>query len=95
MNIKPLFDYIAIKRDPEEKETESGIILPGKSAEKPGVGEVIAAGIGKFMPDETWRPLKTQVGNRVLFGRYAGQEVIVNKEEIILIKEEDILAILE
>lgn len=93
--LKPLFDYIAIKRDPDVTETETGIVLPGKAADKPGVGEVIAVGIGKFMPNETFRPLKTKVGDRVLFGLYSGQEVVVNKQSLILIKEEDLLAILE
>jgi chaperonin GroES len=95
MNLRPLHDRVIIKRLDQESKTASGIIIPDAAAEKPDQGEVLAIGPGKR--DETGKlnPLDVKVGDRVLFGKYAGQTVKVDNEELIVMREDDIMAVVQ
>ena len=95
MNLRPLHDRVIIKRLDQESKTASGIIIPDAAAEKPDQGEVLAVGPGKR--DETGKlnPLDVNVGDRVLFGKYAGQTVKVDNEELIVMREDDIMAVVQ
>ena len=93
-NIRPLHDRVVIRRVEEETKTAGGILLPGSAAEKPSQGEVIAVGNGQIT-DNGVRALDVKVGDKVLFGTYAGTTVKVNGEELLIMKESDILAVLE
>ncbi len=93
MNLRPLYDRIIVKRLDQTTKTESGLIIPGSAAEKPDQGEVVAIGNGKVMDNGTLRPVEVKVGDRVLFGKYAGNTVKVDGEELLVMKEEDIMAI--
>ncbi len=95
MNIRPLHDRVVIKRMEEETTTAGGIVLPGSAAEKPSRGSVVAVGRGKILESGEVRPLDVQVGDNVLFGKYSGSEVKVNDEEVIVMREEEIMAIIE
>ncbi|MEF3193482.1 MAG: co-chaperone GroES [Halothiobacillaceae bacterium] len=95
MKIRPLHDRVLIKRVEEELTTASGIVLPGSAAEKPNRGEVIAAGPGKTNDKGELRPIGVKVGDKVLFGQYAGTKVKVDGEELLMMSEDDILAIIE
>lgn len=95
MNIRPLHDRVVIRRVEEETKTAGGILLPGSAAEKPSQGEVIAVGKGILRENGEVRPLDVQVGDKVLFGQYAGTTVKVDGEELLIMKEGDILAILQ
>lgn len=94
MNIRPLHDRVIVKRVEEEKTTPGGIVLPGSAAEKPSQGEVLAVGSGKPMDNGTVRAMDVKVGDKVLFGKYAGSEVKIDGEEIIVMREEDIMGVL-
>lgn len=94
MNIRPLHDRVIVKRVEEEKMTAGGIVLPGSAAEKPSQGVVLAVGNGKALDNGTIRALEVKVGDKVLFGKYSGNEVKVDGEEIIVMREEDIMGIL-
>jgi len=94
MNIRPLHDRVIVKRVEEEKMTAGGIVLPGSAAEKPSQGIVLAVGNGKALDNGTIRALEVKVGDKVLFGKYSGNEVKVDGEEIIVMREEDIMGIL-
>jgi len=94
MNIRPLHDRVIVKRVEEETTTPGGIVLPGSAAEKPSQGIVLAVGLGKALDNGTVRALEVKVGDKVLFGKYAGSEVKVDGEEIIVMREEDIMGIL-
>jgi len=94
MSIRPLHDRVIVKRVEEETTTAGGIVLPGSAAEKPSQGVVLAVGNGKLLDNGTVRALEVKVGDKVLFGKYAGNEVKVDGEEIIVMREEDILGIL-
>jgi chaperonin GroES len=94
MSIRPLHDRVIIKRVEEETKTAGGIVLPGSAAEKPSQGTVIAIGTGKALDNGTVRPVDVKVGDKVLFGKYAGSEVKVDGEELIVLREEDIVAVL-
>lgn len=94
MNIRPLHDRVIVKRVEEETTTAGGIVLPGSAAEKPSQGVVLAVGNGKPLDNGTVRALEVKVGDKVLFGKYAGNEVKVDGEEIIVMREEDIMGIL-
>ena len=94
MSIRPLHDRVIVKRFEEETTTPGGIVLPGSAAEKPSQGKVIAVGKGKQLDNGTVRALEVEVGDKVLFGKYAGNEVKVDGEDLIVMREEDILAIL-
>lgn len=84
-----------IKRLEAEEKTASGIVLPGNAAEKPDMGEVIAVGNGKILENGERRPLELKVGNKVIFGKYSGQTVKVDGEELLVMREEDVMGIVE
>jgi chaperonin GroES len=94
MNIKPLYDRVVIKRMEEEKMSAGGIVIPDSATEKPIKGEVIAVGSGKSLDNGSVRAPQVKVGDKVLFGKYSGTEVKVDGTEILVVKEDDILAIL-
>jgi chaperonin GroES len=95
MKIKPLQDRIIVKRIEEEEKTKGGIIIPDTAKEKPMEGEVIAAGTGKVLENGKKQPLEVKAGDRVLFGKYAGTEVKIDGIEHLIMKEDDILGIIE
>jgi len=95
MKIRPLHDRILVKRE-EERDTKKGrIIIPDTAKEKPQEGKVIAVGTGKVTEDGTRIPLDVKAHDRILFGKYSGSEVTVDDEEYLIMKEEDVLAIIE
>ena len=94
MNIKPLYDRVVIKRMDDEKMSAGGIVIPDTAAEKPIKGEVVAVGEGKALDNGSVRAPKVKVGDKVLFGKYAGTEVKLDGQELLVVKEDDILAIL-
>ena len=94
MNIRPLHDRIIVKRVEEETTTAGGIVLPGSATEKPSEGEVLAVGNGKQLDNGEIRALEVKVGDKVLFGKYSGNEVKIDGEELIVMREEDIMGIL-
>ncbi|OON60880.1 co-chaperone GroES [Massilia sp. KIM] len=93
MNLRPLHDRVIVKRLDQETKTASGLIIPDAAAEKPDQGEVLAVGNGKVQENGQVRPLEVKVGDRVLFGKYSGQAVKVNGEELLVMREEDIMAV--
>jgi chaperonin GroES len=95
MNIRPLQDRVILKRVKEEEKTKGGIIIPDTAKEKPIEGEVVAVGNGKVLEDGTVRKLDVKIGDRVLFGKYSGTEVKIEGEEALIVREDDILAVLE
>src|ERR1700716_642322 len=95
MKIRPLHDRIIVKRLEEERKTASGIVIPDTAAEKPDQGEVQAVGKGKKTEDGKILPLDVKVGDRVLFGKYSGQTVKVEGEELLVMREEDIMGVVE
>ena len=95
MKIRPLHDRVIVKRLEEEKKTASGIVIPDNAAEKPDQGQVIAVGNGKIQEDGKVRPMSLKVGDRVLFGKYSGQTVKVSGDELLVMKEDDLFAVVE
>jgi len=95
MKIRPLQDRVIVKRVKEEAKTKGGIIIPDTAKEKPIEGEVIAAGNGKVQDDGSIRALDVKKGDRVLFGKYAGTEVKIEGEEHLILREDDILGVIE
>jgi chaperonin GroES len=95
MNIRPLHDRVIIKRMEEERTTPGGIVIPDSAAEKPVRGEVLAVGKGKIMDNGETRPLDVKVGDKVLFGKYSGTEIKIDGQEVLVMREEDIMAVLE
>lgn len=95
MAIRPLQDRVIVKRLEEERKTASGIVIPDSAAEKPDQGEVIAVGPGKRDDNGKAIALDVKVGDRVLFGKYAGQAVKVNGDEVLVLREDDILGVVE
>ncbi len=95
MKVRPLYDRVIVKRVQEEEKTKSGIIIPDTAKEKPQEGEVIAVGQGKILENGQKIPLDVKVGDRVIFGKYAGNEIKIDGEEYLIMREEDILGILE
>ncbi|AKH37463.1 MULTISPECIES: co-chaperone GroES [Nitrosomonas] len=95
MNIRPLHDRVIVKRLEEERKTASGIVIPDTAAEKPDQGEVIAVGKGKVGDDGKIRALEVKVGDKVLFGKYAGQSVKIKGDEYLVMREEDIMGVIE
>ena len=95
MNIRPLHDRLIVKRMEEERTTASGIVIPDSATEKPDKGEVLAAGNGKILESGEVRPLDVKVGDQVLFGKYAGTTVKVDGEELLVMREDDIVAVIE
>jgi chaperonin GroES len=95
MKIRPLQDRVLVKRIEEEEKTKGGIIIPDTAKEKPQMGEVMAVGNGKKTEDGKVVPLDVKAGNKVLFSKYAGTEVKVEGEELLIMREDDILGIIE
>jgi len=95
MKIRPLYDRVIVKRIEQQRKTASGIVIPDSAAEKPEQGEVLAVGSGKLMQDGSVRALQLKAGDHVLFGKYAGQTVKIDGEELLVMREEDVLGVLE
>ncbi len=95
MFIRPLYDRIIVKRVEQQRTTAAGIVIPDTAAEKPEQGEVVAVGSGRLLQDGSVRPLQVKTGERVLFGKYAGQTVKLDGEEFLVMREEDILGVIE
>lgn len=95
MNIRPLHDRVVVRRMKEERTSPGGIVLPDAATEKPVQGEVLAVGNGKILDNGQARPLDVKVGDKVLFGKYSGTEVKVNGEEVLVMREEDIMGVVE
>jgi chaperonin GroES len=95
MKIRPLHDRVIVKRLDEEKKTASGIVIPDSAAEKPDQGEVLSVGKGKLTDEGKLVPLEVKVGDRVLFGKYSGQTVRLKGDELLVMREEDIMGVVE
>jgi chaperonin GroES len=95
MNIRPLHDRVVIRRLEEERTSAGGIVIPDTATEKPIQGEVIAAGKGKILENGESRPLDVKVGDRVLFGKYSGTEVKLDGKEFLVMREDDIMGVIE
>jgi len=95
MFIRPLYDRIIVKRVEQQRTTASGIVIPDSAAEKPEQGEVVAVGSGRLLQDGSVRPLQVKTGERILFGKYAGQTVKIDGEEFLVMREEDVLGVID
>jgi chaperonin GroES len=95
MNIRPLHDRVIVKRKEEERTSPGGIVIPDTAKEKPIRGEVIAVGKGKILDNGDQRPLDVKVGDEVLFGKYSGTEVKVEGDDLLVMREDDIMAVIE
>ncbi|AKJ96084.1 MULTISPECIES: co-chaperone GroES [Thioalkalivibrio] len=95
MNLRPLHDRVIVKRMEEERTTPGGIVIPDSAAEKPIRGEVVAVGNGKILDNGEARPLDVKAGDTVLFGKYSGTEVKVDGDEVLVMREDDIMAVIE
>ncbi|MCF7984359.1 MAG: co-chaperone GroES [Thiohalocapsa sp.] len=95
MNIRPLHDRVVVRRMEEERTSAGGIVIPDSATEKPIQGEVIAVGNGKIMDSGDTRALDVKVGDRVLFGKYSGTEVKLDGEDFLVMREEDIMGVVE
>ena len=95
MKIRPLHDRVIIKRLEEERTSPGGIVIPDTAAEKPIQGKVIAVGKGKILENGTVRPLDVKVGDKILFGKYSGTEVKVDGDDLVVMREEDVMAVIE
>ncbi len=95
MKIRPLHDRVVIKRKEEERLSPGGIVIPDTAKEKPIRGEVIAVGNGKILEDGRVIPLDVKVGDEVLFGKYSGNEIKVDSEELVVMREDDIMAVID
>ena len=95
MKIRPLHDRILVKRLEEERTSKGGIIIPDTATEKPIQGKVIAVGNGKIQEDGKVRPLDVKVGDKILFGKYGGTEVKVDGDDLLVMREEDVMAVIE
>ena len=95
MKIRPLHDRVIVKREEEEKKSQGGIIIPDTAAEKPVFGKVVAVGKGKILENGEIRPLDLKVGDKILFGKYSGTEVKMDGDELVVMREEDVMAVVE
>ena len=95
MKIRPLHDRVIVKRLESERTSPGGIVIPDSAAEKPVEGKVVAVGKGKILEDGNVRPLDVKVGDKILFGKYSGTEVKVDGEEYLVMREEDVMAVIE
>jgi chaperonin GroES len=95
MKIRPLHDRVIVKRLEEERVSAGGIVIPDSAAEKPVQGKVIAVGKGKILEGGNVRPLDVKVGDKILFGKYSGTEVKVDGDDLVVMREEDVMAIIE
>jgi len=95
MNIRPLHDRVIVKRLEEDRTSPGGIVIPDTAAEKPIRGKIVAVGKGKILENGTVRPCDVKVGDKVLFGKYSGTEVKVESEDLLVMREEDVMAVIE
>jgi chaperonin GroES len=95
MKIRPLHDRVIVKRLEEERVSAGGIVIPDTAAEKPMQGKVVAVGKGKILEDGSVRALDVKVGDKILFGKYSGNEVKVDGEDLVVMREEDVMAVIE
>ncbi|MEW7977556.1 MAG: co-chaperone GroES [Candidatus Sedimenticola endophacoides] len=95
MKIRPLQDRVVVRRMEEERTSAGGIVLPDSATEKPAQGEVVAVGNGKILNNGEARPLDVQVGDKVIFGKFSGNEVKIGDETLLVMREEDIMGVLE
>ena len=95
VNIRPLHDRVIVRRIEEGEQVRGGIIIPDTAKEKPQEGEIVAAGEGKYREDGTRQTLDVKVGDRVLFGKYSGSEVKLDGEELLIMREEEILGVIQ
>jgi chaperonin GroES len=95
MKMRPLHDRIVVKRIDEDEKTRGGLFIPDTAKEKPQQGRVVAVGNGKLLEDGTIRPLDVHKGDKVLFGKYSGSEFVIDGEEHLIIREDDVLGVLE
>ena len=95
MKIRPLHDRVIIKRLEEERTSPGGIVIPDTAAEKPVQGKVVAVGKGKILEDGSVRPLDLKVGDKILFGKYSGTEVKMDGDDLVVMREEDVMAVIE
>jgi chaperonin GroES len=95
MNIRPLYDRVVVKRVEEKEQIKGGIIIPDSAKEKPQEGEVLAIGKGKRLEDGSVVPLEVKVGDKILFGKYSGNEIKLDGEECMIMREDEILAVVE
>ena len=95
MNIRPLHDRVVVRRLEEERTSAGGIVIPDSAAEKPMTGEVLAVGNGKVQENGDQRPLDVKVGDTVLFGKYSGTEVKVEGDDVLVMREDDIMGVIE
>ena len=95
MNIRPLHDRVVVKRMEEERTSAGGIVIPDSATEKPARGEILAVGNGKVADNGEVRALDVKVGDKVLFGKYAGTEVKVDGQEVLIMREDDIMGVIE
>ena len=94
MSIRPLYDRVVVRRVEDERTSAGGILIPDTAAEKPMRGKIVAIGSGKVLDNGTVRQLAVKVGDQVLFGKYTGTEVKINGEEVVIMREDDIMAII-
>jgi chaperonin GroES len=94
MKIRPLHDRVVVKRLEEERKSAGGIVIPDNAAEKPDQGEVLAVGTGKILEDGKVRPLDVKVGDRILFGKYSGSTVKLDGDELLVMREDDIMGVI-
>jgi chaperonin GroES len=95
MKIRPLHDRVVVKRIEEEETTKGGIIIPDTAKEKPSEGKVVAVGNGKLLDNGKMQPLEVKKGDKILFGKYAGTEIKIEGDEHLIMREDDIIAIVE
>ena len=95
MNIRPLHDRVVVQRETEDRKSPGGIVIPETATEKPTFGKVIAVGQGKVLENGQARALDVKVGDRVLFGKYSGTEVKVDNQELVVMREDDVMAVVD
>ena len=95
MNIRPLHDRVVVRRLEEERTSAGGLVIPDSAAEKPMTGEILAVGNGKVQENGDQRPLDVKVGDKVLFGKYSGTEVKVEGDDVLVMREDDIMGVIE
>ncbi len=95
MNIRPLHDRVVVRRMEEERTTAGGIVIPDSATEKPSTGEIVAVGNGKINENGDQRALDVKVGDKIMFGKYSGTEVKVEGEDLLIMREDDIMAVVE
>ena len=95
MKIRPLHDRVIVKREEEERKSSGGIVIPDTATEKPIFGKVVAVGKGKILENGEIRPLDLKVGDKILFGKYSGTEVKMDGDELVVMREEDVMAVVE